>query len=102
MSASRAIEPDAATMTTCSSAVAPIPARPTQAARMPVALASWAVWIASVWSCACGRSACRSRSPDRVRAVASRVVPVPVAVPVAVLVVLVLGAHGATIPCRLR
>ncbi|MGP5053638.1 hypothetical protein ACTXJ3_00760 [Brachybacterium paraconglomeratum] len=62
MSASSATDPDSATITICSSAVAPIPARLTQAACRPMALDSSAVRIASPWSWLCGVRAWRSRA----------------------------------------
>jgi hypothetical protein len=60
VSASRPIEPLIATMTICSTAVAPMPARLTHAALIPSRLDSSALWIASVWSWLCGVSACRT------------------------------------------
>lgn len=61
VSASRAMDPLRATMTTCRTAVIPIPTKLIHAARMPIRLDSSAVRIASVWSWLCGVSACRTR-----------------------------------------
>ncbi|MFB9074751.1 hypothetical protein ACFFX0_27605 [Citricoccus parietis] len=61
VSASRATDPLSQTITICNSAVAPIPARLTHAARIPMELACSAVWIASEWSWLCGTMACLSR-----------------------------------------
>ena len=62
VSASRAIEPEIATITICRMAVAIIAARLIQAVRMPALLASSEVWMVSAASWECGIRWCLSRA----------------------------------------